>query len=354
MGLSDEERIRNIINCVDVLTDIEPFTLDANDNKPQQINEILKDLWYDLFGSTSNSIHWFAGSSSDSITLKQEDPFGLAMIISHEQDSKTKSNTDIINDSIVDVNEREWYKYCNQYKPTALSLLKHHHSFRDRRDQSHDVLVIFKYIENYFYNVNRYDDKLSKSFEPLTKKISQLKGLCFKIMSKDSIFWKAYAAEVVFDCIITYHIDDINQWFKDNHMHHDVRLDRIDSNDLFKALSLAQRTKFNPEHKPLSANDRVVLILKFCGSKFHYKHKQLKLFKLIEKNNKEFEKDKINLGQVKKLCAKAELYNANKEKDNYTNKDWSCDLTGENFWKNDKAWENKFKKISKADKQKKI
>lgn len=343
MGLSNEERIRNIIDCVDALTDIEPFILDANDSKPQQVNDILKDLWHDLFGAESNSVHWFAGSSSDNSTVKQADAFGLAMIHSYESGLDSKQNYYAEADTAVGPGTKEWFEYTDLYRPNALSLLKHHHGYNNRRNQAHDVLAIFKYIENYFYNINRYDDNLSKSFSSLTNKISQLKGFCYKIMSKDDIFWKAYASGIVFERILTVHLDDVNKWFKDNHMHHNVRFDRIERADLFNALSLAQKSS------QFSSNERLVLILKFCGYSFYHKFEHEKLFKVIDKHNKEFEKDKINLNQIKKLCKKAFNDHELKDKENLKNNHWSCDLTGESNYSNDK----RYQKMIKANRPKK-
>ena len=338
MGLSNQERKKNIIECIKGLTSIKPFTVDLNDDKFEQINIILNDLWFYLFGQAGNSSHWFAGSSSDNLTLSEDDVFGLAMITSYCNDSDIKLKIEKSNpfkrtngDDVFGPGSQKWFDYCNEFKPNALSLLKKNNDWQERQNQSHDILLIFKYIEGYFYNVNRYQDDLSKSFETLTKQISKLKGLCFKIMGENPIYFKAYAGEIIFDKVLSNHTDDINEWFMNNCLHHSVNLEYISNEDLKQALAECQKNHFN--FSKMKSNDRIILILKFLGNKFRHKYEHEKLFKLIEEHNVNFIKDKINLIQIKKLCEV--LFNNNKEQ----KKDplhWNCDLTGENVYKNRK------------------
>lgn len=340
MGLSDEERKKNIIECIDAITNIEPFTTNPNDSKFEQINIILENLWYDLFGTNGNSFHWFAGSSSDNITLAQDDIFGLAIINSYYSDSEIKSeikknnpfdNTDA--DKVWGPESKEWFDYSNRFKPTDLSILKNYNDWYGRAYQANDILLIFKYIESYFYNVNRYQDELTKAFKPLTIKISKLKGLCFKIMSENDIYFKAFASNIIFDKILPFHADDINKWFMNNYLHHHVRIEFISNEELLKALAVCQKNHFDKSIQKLKSNHRMILILKFCLKFFSEKYAQTNLFKFIEEHNNNFPTDKIVLNEVNKLLKKAEENSSKEEKrDPY----WNCDLTGENYYKSNK------------------
>lgn len=327
MGLSDEERISNIICIVNNLTDINPLKDDYI--LAPKINEILDNLWFDLLGAKNNSCHWLLGSSSDSKLIHKDDIFGLAMISSFSSDEPEKSITELYELNI-DESKKKWYDYYDMYRPTALSLLD------DQNDNDNKkVLWIFKLIENYIYSCNRYDDELSKSLNKLTKSLIKLKGFCFKIMSKDLNFFKAYAAEIVFDYILPYDTDDINEWFMNNYMHHSIKLDLIDKKDLFEAYKKAQIIYHNRSGERFSSNERLILILKFLGRRFHYKHQQKDLLKVIEKHNEDYPKDLIDLKKITALCNKSTV-DHDKSQNTYENF-WYCHLTNQSHYDIKKA-----------------
>ena len=61
MGLSDEERIKGIYNCINTL-----YTAPNNKSYDlKQINKLISKLWYNFIGKSGNSAHWFLGGDFD-------------------------------------------------------------------------------------------------------------------------------------------------------------------------------------------------------------------------------------------------------------------------------------------------
>jgi hypothetical protein len=314
MGLSDNERYNGIVGCVNELSKIEPFLT----HELKSFNKILSGLWGNLLSRSGNSTHWILGSAASQNYIGDCSIFAAAM--QSAKDKLDLSNDDDDDDS---VNADSLEYYIDNFIPTAIDLLKSSGGHECRAGEYSDVYKIYSYTETYFYYANRYEDKLSEKLLPLSNEFSKLQGLCYEQFSTNPVYLKAWMTSCILDKVVSYNGGDtIMNWFKDNHIHHNISIKNTSDKDLFDMFSKFQLLKTNS----VSSNERTITIMTLMGSSFSYEHQHKKLLELIKSHNKKFKDDPIELEVIEQLCNKA-VDDYNKKNSQQTSHIQYCNLT---------------------------
>lgn len=184
MGLSNEERYSKILWSV---KNIEDQLKEVKDH--ENISAFSGKLWSALLNKESNSGFWITGGGFDSERFSGGEFLCEALSVHIERMNNKKD---------------EFRKRLEEKDPLVESI-------RPQNiigDKNAPLVLIYQWIENFYYSVNRYDDELSESLPELKSHIANLKGELFSVFSDDDVFVKAYLLnQILAKCIDQYDID---------------------------------------------------------------------------------------------------------------------------------------------------
>lgn len=307
MGLSDSERADGFFNSIKKLTDIK-FKADGY-NKFKHFNAVLDKLWPSLLAERADSGFWFTGGSVTGSAFGETDIIKCAfseILSGRNQDDLTNIFP-----------KGSLGEYLNNYSPNVLDLLS--------KSDEHgpvNVMRVFLESEKFQYYANRYNDELSRSLKKTKNLIAKLQGYCYKEFSSDPIYFSAYLAHHIFEkVLINDDTDLVTNWFRQEHLHHYVKLKNIEFHDLYKTFLEVRKSKELPSVK------RMEIIFSFIGKSFHYKHQHNDLLSLVEKHNQNKPEDKIPLRKVMAWCYRS-AFLSKEERRNFEYKNY-CHLTNE-------------------------
>lgn len=256
MGLSNKERYSKILwsvkNIENLLADL------PNEYGLEKLKKFSGKLWPAFLNEQKNSLFWIMGGSFDSDFL--DGGLLCEALCVHKDNLKEKTEFDQPNFLVERI--------------SLSGVLRDHPS-------EIKVVEIFKWIENFDYAVNRYNDDFSEGMKELKSIVSNIKGVLFEIMSTNDVYFRGYLFHKILDkivqpydkdCPITKMIEDLGMW-------HDMALQKEafhKSSELLEAWREIQPVYWHE----MSISKRVFLFLAILGRRIGepYKQKQIKEF----------------------------------------------------------------------------
>lgn len=272
MGLSDGKRYAQVAGVVDHLARLPRF----QDYGHTGLNQLLDRLWSDFIGGTSNGGHWIMGSESGADHLAECSLLGAAF--AQARGSALRG---------AGVASAEWSPAPSAWRDQqrvadALTYLV---------GEERQVLEVLRACEGYFYAANRYEDKLSAALAPLTKTVSDLRGLVHHLTATNPVYAVAWMLQTIADrCFRHDDHDPVTTAGARFNWHHDLR---ADGQDFAAVYALFKRYQFARVGAlggvgaalPMRAEDRLATVLALVGRRFHYAHMHRELAQIIRAHN---------------------------------------------------------------------
>jgi hypothetical protein len=276
VGLSDEERISGIFYAIDRMVELVK-NLDREKNEysyPKKLISYIDLLWHAFIGNHHNSAHWILGSSANQEVTHYSNSIWGTAAINYHTDRLLKENDSIIKES-------DTFDAFDGFLDIS-SLLRCEspiYSF---------IYNIYSWTEQVIYYLRRYEDKLLKDHEELSKIISDIQGECFHLFKENDVYARAYILNKVCKLIYTNkyphdskHYDAFTRFLVNHHEQHDLNRPMFDHD--IKALAEIHATLHRAEKaKKLTVMMRVEAFMVIAGRKFHYDHKFNELVKVLK------------------------------------------------------------------------
>jgi hypothetical protein len=279
MGLCDEERISGLYNDVFQMVEVAAHLksrFDHTSYKYDHLIQLIDQLWHGLLSKNSNGLHWIIGSSADNlITSETLTPWGVA--INQHCHGLTRDNW-----YKSEPKDKDFFDAFDGYLDIPGLLNSASPSYKA-------VFDIYAWSEQAIYHLRRYDDELLKSFDSLSKLLSDVQGVCFKLFRDTEAYPAAYMLNQILKIVYgpSYPYDS-KKWDavttviqKFNMQHYLSRMMRaIDLKALAKMHVMLHKAK-------KTQMLRMTAALKLAGHEFCYDH-QLKDLKEALKKDREF------------------------------------------------------------------
>lgn len=305
MGLSDGERTDGVYNCINQLYCLRGF----RDSEYKQFNPLLNALWPALLASRGSSGYWLIGGALNTDHFNETSFVKTAFrnILNVMSSQKKLSESD--NKEVEDQND-----YLINYRPNMVNFLETADKWDEYSAEPAKVMKVFLLTENFMYCVNRYHDKLSKSFTKVKDIVAKLQGECFNVFSKKPVFLSGYMAGLIFDKVLRYDITDVvTEWFRKHNLHHHVNIKNYYEkfSEIEKIFKEMRKTA---SYYSTNSQRRMEIVFFFLGKgTYAYPHTHNELFKMIEAHNENNKKessrkskpvkpDLIDLKVIKALC----------------------------------------------------
>ena len=255
MGLSNGERYSKILWSV---KNIEDQLKEVEDRK--NISAFSGKLWSALLNKESNSGFWIMGGGFDSERFN-EGTFLCEALSVHIERMNNKND--------------EFRKRLEEKDPLVESI-------RIQNiigDKNAPLVLIYQWIENFYYAVNRYDDEFSESLPELKSRIANLKGELFSVFSDDEVFAKAYLLNQILDkCVDKYDIDcPLAIMLEEHYLYHGFKLSRNHSLE-----DLALTWKAIQFEKEIPLEKRALITLCVLGGRVGEAHNRRKVEKSLD------------------------------------------------------------------------
>lgn len=216
MGLSVNERTTKIYYAISGL--VKTATELQNRSKDYYERELVKTLvdyttkfWHAFLAENTNSAMWLLGSdAAGAVPYESNYPWSTA-IQATIQDEVSKHDSFIYrrNEEDKEFNAKDWCS-MNQALPSP----------------QREIFQIYLWNESISYPLRRYDDEYLKSYEELSKLVSNVYGTCFSLFAEDEVFAKGYLiqriAGMLFSKDYPYKKDDIDKFLGETYMHHEI------------------------------------------------------------------------------------------------------------------------------------
>ena len=323
MRLSIQERYTGVLFGIKRLNRIKDDF--KRNNKEKDVEKILTgidSLWHSVFSSSGDSAFWIFGSKIHEDRLTSDSPFATALI-SHKRDAEDWKPDSSLASSVEEVSDRHYSSYI----PSMKSVLRGYNS-----SMFAFVLDVYIGVESILYYINRYQDGYAED----TKKIcSLLMGECFSIMSDHNEFLMSYLLSKIAQKILSPNCSEENfcfAVFKKFNFHHDWEIpDTFDKKDVLEYINLWKKIREGGKGKEIRDENKLLIVLRIVGRRFHYKHLHKELLEMVVKHNdkqtcpeKRIREDVI-VGACKK-CAKKYSAHKKQQEDRRTEEKY-CELT---------------------------
>ena len=223
MGLSDTERLRGCIHAVRHLNTLSQefqadYRIDSYEKeKLTHLIELIDQTWHAMFGSHSNSFHWFMGSeSSNEIHGNPTGPWAVAVVGHLEQYARER-------DEIIRPSE----DYKSPFNACEFNNIPNLLQNAGDAAESY-VFKIYQWAEQLAYFLRRYDDQFTKNHHKLNVVLSKIIGECFTHFTRNEMYAKAYVIyqimEIVYGTQYPYNSDQwdfVTTTLSKGNMHHD-------------------------------------------------------------------------------------------------------------------------------------
>jgi len=332
MGLSDGERKSGIYYSVKALNEIltewnERCSKGYARNKFKNIKNLIDQTWHAMFGTTTNGIHWFTGSSSSNqICGEPNTPWQMA-IVQHLEPIAAKL-----------ADKANWKSSSPpEEKPfDAMEFLNIPNLIINQDGENypeHFVFKTYQWVEQLSYYLRRYRDEFKESFQELDEIVSKIYGECYVAFQSNKDFAKAYVIHQIMEIIYSPkypwsddEFDVVTKIMNDNSLHHDfgklmaykipienlVEIHIDLTVDKVSAMKLADEA--GEKHKWCDnfqlLKSRCFAMLKLIEQPYQYEHIQKKIIADIEKSPL-----KPHLEEIKKLIAERVDFFKNDKKD---------------------------------------
>lgn len=294
MGLSNEERLKSIYECVHLLTTKKKEYLYKNGEceTTNYLIHLLGKLWHNLLGKQIMAGWCTGSSSSNTVYWDATTPWGVSInyhcdgLLSDEEELSS-SSPDVV-DSVLD-------NYLSiDY---LLSECSKEYGF---------IYYVYHISESLTYYIRRYhrDDM---GLTSLSKLVSDVQGECYSIFRENPIFSMAYIANLLYtEYIYTFRYsqlgtkdDVIVSWLLKEGLH--VPLSKclgygVNNIDLS---NLAQRHKYlHQKGELVTSFDRLLLVVELCGLEFSSESNIKSLMNLVSNHNLCTEKERDSLSEA--------------------------------------------------------
>lgn len=277
MGLSSEERIKGLMYAVNEMTEhTRQLKAACKGYENDTYGPLIKsgeDLWYALLGNTSNSLHWFMGSSAaNEVTWYTGSPWGLG--VNHHCQGILKDRDE-----------------CAQEFDPFVGFLDVSHLLRQADSKYYDVFLLYAGTEQAFYYLNRYEDDFSKDLQNLTRVLCDIQGACFNLFKTDEVYAQAYVLNAVCKLIYgpTYNgpkdkMDPVATYLVKASAQHDLsRIMQLRDQDLKMVANLHVKLQKAQKTGRLTDLMRLEAFMELAGRRYHYQHQFKEMIRALEK-----------------------------------------------------------------------
>ncbi len=191
MGLSNEERIHGLFYAIEkVVSCAKEISDNIYDKNYGELKRLCSELWHDFLGKQTNNTHWLLGSSATAkVTFSTTSPWGV-VVMNGIMDCRKKDDFETRLEPLKDLKD---------YLSIAVLLQK-----SENKELAQSYLV-FTYLESVAYYLRRYEDELLQDYESLSKKVSDIMGICFSIFNDEQeLCTRAYLLNRIVDELLIY------------------------------------------------------------------------------------------------------------------------------------------------------
>lgn len=304
MGLSDEERIQGLfysINSIVKLADNIKDSVSYEYEYPKKLIHIINELWHSFIGKEHDSCHWLFGSSSaNEVRWDTCSAWAVAAVNHHCNDIFEKKE------------EKEDIFDAFEHFLDIKGLLECRDIFYKK------IYEIYQWTEQAIYYLRRYNDRLLKNYNNLSKLLSDIQGECFDIFKKHDVFARAYILNTL--CKFLYGTrypyqkekwDSFTKFLSESASHHDL-------NRLMEDGELKDLADIHVKLQKAKKSGKLTIMLKaetfliLSGRKFHYDHLFKRMITILKLN-------KVDILKLKSLFDKNKLDHEEDEKKSMKN-----------------------------------
>lgn len=298
MGLSNEERIHGLFYAIERTIS---YAKEIPDNIHEQnyvdLKRLCSELWYDFLGKHTNKAHWLLGSSATAkVTSSTTSPWGV-----------------VVMNGIMACREKDDFE--KRFEP--LKDLKDDLSiaFLLQKTENQGLALsylVFTCLETVAYYLRRYEDELLQDYESLSKKVSEIMGLCFSIFhDEQGLCTRAYLLNRIIDEILIYpYMTEQENDKEKKDVIAKIVTGPVQIYDLAepmsigscvetKALASAYKKlmtlkKENKLQTPEGVEARLLILFQICNRKLHNRHTQDEIKIILTENKTKIDKKKLD------------------------------------------------------------
>jgi len=249
MGLCNTERYAGVLRAAKRIYQNATEMPDAYDTKP--IRDHALNIWASIFGSASNSVHWFMGSSATNEVIKENSPWAVALM-GHWKVEREKDNF------FNKVQENAPFDPFDGFLDISGILELESKSFAR-------VYDVYAWTEQLIYYLRRYDDEFVVENKELSDWASVTMGLCFSHFEQYQDYAKAYLYHQI--CEKLYKNDVLEKIARKQCWHHNLR-------SRYRDYSLEDLMNYHMRlfEKEPSLKTIFEVALELQGRSYHYDH----------------------------------------------------------------------------------
>ncbi len=303
MSMSDSERLEIVHTALDTMLGQRPSLV----GKDAELVRLLDGLWPALAPLQRGGI-----STGETLTARGAWAFGLLVRARQLREDETELDG---------AAERAWQDsapgFRHVFNPKIQDLVGRPGSLEQA------VVVVYEQAEEAMRALRYYPDELIRTYQELQDALSRVIGHCYHHFAGNEEYLQAHLAHQIWCKIWTGAEDDLlNELMKDQCLHHDIRSDTLTVGELNKLWEDIQL-------RDLSMQERLLILLRMLGSRFHHDHQFDGLKQRVARHNKAHRDDKVDVARLAKQfarCKKAASLQAEAAEHQ------QCDLTGNDSW----------------------
>ena len=289
MGLSDEERISGIFNCIHSLNEVILYN-DIDDSVKIFIDRINKSA----LSTDSNSTFWILGGGASNLHKESNPSTPIGEALQHSARMLFPSSLEEMDKSFKAKQSKVGAWFFEFTPVTICQLLP---------KNLRVYLNIYNICESFLYFSNRYTDDVSNNWRHVSEVISSLMLECAHILRQDehlALAWVASRAlEMVYPWCSPVEDDPVLRLSAQFYVHHNFSVEQIDSKVFKELCSLRKAWDIEFEKKksrPVACvRKRLLLLLKLTDSKFlDYSHQIVEAIKLFDCKDRGFVEKRLN------------------------------------------------------------
>lgn len=312
MGLSNEERLKGIYECVHLLTTRKKEYLykQGKCETTKYLINLVNNLWHSLLGKQVMA-SWLNGSSSfNTVYWDTHTPWGMNInyhcdgLLSDEEELSSSSSDSV--DNLLD---------------TYLSI---EYLLKECSEEYGFVYYVYHISETLTYYLRRYhwDDM---GLTTLNKLVSDIQGECYSIFRENSVFSKAYITNLLItEYVYTFKYsqlgtkdDVVVNWLLKESLHIPLSKCLVYGNNDVDLNYLAKKHKcLHQKGDSVTPFDRLLLVVELCGLGFSNELNIKSLMDLVSNHNLCTEEERNCLSQAfyKNVLLKSKYEQDNQER----------------------------------------
>ena len=252
MGLSDGERTKHLYWACLRISDLgRQLSGDTYPREMKYLKDLCARIWVDFLGSSSNGMHWIAGSSATNDLREPDSPWSVGLLHRMAESLRPEPR------------RREKFDPFDGFLDIP-GLLSH----GGDKDNAH-IYNIFAWTEQAIYALRRYNDNYLRRRQGLSDLLARIQGECFAFFAKSDDFAKAYVHYHTLKMLYgtEWNPTDIRPIMQKQNWHHYL------SRPMSGWVSLRQ---FRAWHYRTTVaettTERILVGMDIMGRRYHYKH----------------------------------------------------------------------------------